>query len=160
MKQLITLDVNGELYEVFIEPWKTLDDVLRDELNLTGLKIGCKEGNCGSCTVLINGKAVKSCLMLAPQAKGKEIVTIEGLADKDKLHPLQEAFIEHFAVQCGFCTPGMILASKALLDEDPNPTEEMVRKALAGNLCRCTGYVKIIEAVLAARDKIAELKKV
>lgn len=155
MKQSITLNVNGQASEVFVDPWKSLADVLRDELGLTGVKIGCNEGNCGSCTVLVDGKAVKSCLMLINQAKGKQIVTIEGLAENDRLHPLQESFIEHFAIQCGFCTPGMILAAKALFDENPNPTEEEVRKALAGNLCRCTGYVKIVEAVLAAKDKTA-----
>jgi carbon-monoxide dehydrogenase small subunit len=155
MKQSITLNVNGHASEVFVEPWKSLADVLRDELGLTGVKIGCNEGNCGSCTVLVDGKAVKSCLMLINQAKGKQIVTIEGLAENDRLHPLQESFIEHFAIQCGFCTPGMILAAKALFDENPNPTEEEVRKALPGNLCRCTGYVKIVEAVLAAKDKTA-----
>ena len=150
MKQLLRIRVNGEDYEVFIEPWKSLADVLRDELNLTGVKIGCNEGQCGSCTVLINGKPVKSCLVLAPMVNGKEILTIEGLAKDGRLHPLQEAFIKHFAVQCGFCTPGFILAAKGLLDENPDPTEEEVRKWLAGNLCRCTGYVKIIEAVLVA----------
>ena len=149
MKQLLKLRINGEDYEVSVEPWRSLADVLRDELNLTGVKVGCSEGNCGSCTVLVDGKPVKSCLMLAPQAKGKEILTIEGLAKDGKLHPLQEAFIEHFAVQCGFCTPGFILAAKGLLDENPNPTEEEVREWLGGNLCRCTGYVKIVEAVLA-----------
>jgi carbon-monoxide dehydrogenase small subunit len=149
MKQLLKLRVNEQDYEVFVEPWKSLADVLRDELNLTGVKIGCNEGQCGSCTVLINEKPVKSCLVLAPKANGKEILTIEGLAKAGKLHPLQEAFIEHFAVQCGFCTPGFILAAKGLLDENPNPTEEEVRKWLAGNLCRCTGYVKIIDAVQA-----------
>jgi len=151
MKQPLKLRVNGEDYEVFVEPWKSLADVLRDELNLTGVKIGCNEGNCGSCTVIIDGKAVKSCLMLARQAREKDILTIEGLSKNGKLHPLQQTFIDHFAVQCGFCTPGMILAAKALLDVNPNPTEKEVREALAGNLCRCTGYVKILEAVLAVR---------
>lgn len=155
MKQPLKLRVNGKDYELFVEPWKLLSDTLRDELNLKGTKIGCNEGNCGSCTVLVDGKAVKSCLMLARQARGKDILTIEGLAKDGKLHPLQEAFIKHFAVQCGFCTPGMIISSKALLDENPNATEEQIRKWLAGNLCRCTGYVKIVEAVLAAKDKMA-----
>ena len=156
MKQLLKLRVNGEQYEIYTEPWKTLADVLRDELALTGVKIGCDMGNCGTCTVLIDGKAVKSCLVLAPQASGKEIVTIEGLAKKDGLHPLQEAFIERFAVQCGYCTPGMILSAKALLDENPNPTEDEVKHALKGNLCRCTGYLKITEAVLAAKEKVSQ----
>ena len=149
MKQVLELKVNGRLCEVFVEPWQTLSDVLREELGLTGVKIGFNEGQCGTYTVLLDGKAVRSCLVLAPQAEGKDIVTIEGLASRDRLHPLQEAFIEHFAVQCGYCTPGMILASKALLDENPEPTEVEVREALHGNLCRCTGYVKIVEAVLA-----------
>lgn len=153
MKKPLNLRVNGDDYEVFVEPWKSLADVLRDELNFTGVKIGCNEGNCGSCTVLIDGKPIKSCLMLAHQAKGKEILTIEGLAKDGKLDPLQEAFIEHFAIQCGFCTPGMIMTAKALLNRNQHPTEDEVRHYLAGNLCRCTGYVKIVEAVLAARGK-------
>ncbi len=152
MKKLLRIRVNGEDFEIFIEPWKSLADLLRDELNLTGVKIGCNEGQCGSCTVLIDGKLVKSCLVLAPMVNGKEILTVEGLSNDGRLHPLQEAFIKHFAVQCGFCTPGFILAAKSLLDENPNPTEEEIRKWLAGNLCRCTGYVKIIEAVLAAAE--------
>ena len=152
MKQLIKLKVNGVDEEVMIEPWWSLARVLRDELNLTGTKIGCETGDCGSCTVLVDGKAVKSCLYLAMKARGKDILTIEGLRDENgELHPLQKAFIEHFAVQCGYCTPGMIMAAKALLDENPNPTEEEVKEGLDGNLCRCTGYVKIIEAVLAAK---------
>lgn len=155
MKQLIKLKVNGVVEEVFVEPWWSLAYVLREVLNLTGTKVGCETGNCGTCTVLVDGKVVKSCLLLAPKANRKEIVTIEGLTGKDGgLHPLQEAFIEHFAVQCGYCTPGMIMAAKALLDENPNSTEEEVRVALSGNLCRCTGYVKIVEAVLAAEEKI------
>ncbi|MFC1904887.1 (2Fe-2S)-binding protein [Chloroflexota bacterium] len=157
MKQPLTLRVNGEVYQIFVEPWKLLAEVLREELELTGTKQGCNTGSCGSCTVLIDGKAVKSCLVLAHQAEGREILAIEGLAEgKNRLHSLQEAFIEHFAVQCGFCTPGMILSAKALLDENPNPTEEEVKAALGGNLCRCTGYVKIVEAILSARDEIAK----
>ncbi len=117
--------------------------------------MGCETGNCGTCTVLVDGKAIKSCMLLAMKARGKEILTIEGLKGKeDALHPLQKAFIDHFAVQCGYCTPGMILAAKALLDENPNPTEEEVRQGLSGNLCRCTGYKKIVEAVLAAGERI------
>jgi len=154
VKQTLELKVNGQLHEVYVEPWKTLAEVLRDELWLTGLKTSCNTGNCGSCTVLIDGKAVKSCLMLAPQAKGREILTIEGLATDKGLHPLQEAFIEHFAVQCGYCTPGMILKAKALLDETPHATEDEIRAGLSGNLCRCTGYVKIVEAIVAAQEKI------
>ncbi len=155
MKQIIKLRVNGVDEEVMIEPWWNLARVLRDELNLTGTKVGCGAGECGTCTVLVDGEAVKSCLYLAMKARGKGIVTIEGLRGKNgELHLLQRAFIEHFAIQCGYCTPGMIMAAKALLDENPSPSEEEVRKALDGNLCRCTGYVKIIEAVMAAKDKV------
>lgn len=155
MKRVSKLKVNGEDHEVYVEPWRTLAEVLREELGLMGLKVGCEEGNCGTCTVLINGKAVKSCLVLVPQAQGREIMTIEGLVGEGGgLHPLQKAFIEHFAVQCGYCTPGMILAAKALLDEKPEATEEDVREGLHGNLCRCTGYVKIVEAVLSAKEKM------
>lgn len=153
MKQLLLLRVNGEDYEVYAEPWKLILDVLRDELGLTGVKEGCMTGNCGACTILIDGKAVKSCLVLASQTVGKDILTIEGLARNGELHPLQQTFIDHFAVQCGFCTPGMILAAKALLDENPEATEEDIKHELHGNLCRCTGYVKIVEAILAAEEK-------
>jgi len=153
MSQKIKFKVNGVMEEVNVEPGWSLAYVLREVLNLTGTKVGCETGNCGTCTVLVDGKAIKSCLFLAVKAKGKEIVTIEGLKGKQGgLHPLQEAFMDHFAVQCGYCTPGMILAAKALLDENPNPTEEDVRRGLSGNLCRCTGYVKIVEAVLAAKE--------
>ncbi|MBM4332639.1 MAG: (2Fe-2S)-binding protein [Deltaproteobacteria bacterium] len=156
MKQRIELNVNGKNYEVFVEPWRTLLEVLREELHLTGAKMGCDDGNCGACTVAIDGKAIKSCLMLVPQAKGKKILTVEGLGSEENLHPLQQAFIDHFAVQCGFCTPGMIMSAKALLDEKPDATEEEIRRGLHGNICRCTGYVKIVEAVEAARDKLAQ----
>lgn len=154
MKQLIQLRVNGLDEEVMIEPWWSLARVLRDELYLTGTKIGCETGDCGSCTVLIDGRAVKSCLYLVMKARGKDILTIEGLRGEDgELHPLQKAFIDYFAIQCGYCTPGMVMAAKALLDENPSPTEEEVKKGLDGNLCRCTGYIKIIEAVLAVKAK-------
>ena len=156
MKQKMELQVNGRVCEVFVEPWKTLLEVLRGEVGLTGAKMGCDDGNCGACTVIVDGKAIKSCLMLVPQAKGKKILTIEGLGSEENLHPLQQAFIDYFAVQCGFCTPGMILAAKALLDENPNATEEEIREGLHGNICRCTGYVKIVEAIEAARDKMAK----
>jgi carbon-monoxide dehydrogenase small subunit len=157
MKQQIELRVNGEIETVYVEPWWNLARVLREELGLIGVKAGCDEGDCGACTVLVEGKAVKSCLMLAMKAKGKEITTIEGLKRKDgTLHPVQQAFIDHFAAQCGYCTPGMILTAKALLDVNPKPTEDEVKKWLSGNLCRCTGYVKIVEAVLAAADKMAK----
>ncbi|MFC2013901.1 (2Fe-2S)-binding protein [Chloroflexota bacterium] len=152
MKQLLKLRVNGVNHEIFTEPWKLLLEVLRDELDLTGAKLGCCSGYCGACTVLIDGKPVKSCLVLARQAMGKEITTIEGLAIDGQLHPVQQAFVDHFAVQCGYCTSGMILAAKALLDDKPDPTEKDVKMALTGNLCRCTGYVKIVEAVLAAAE--------
>ncbi len=159
MKNLLQLKINGEDYDLYAEPWKLLRDVLRDELELTGTKEGCTTGNCGACTVLLDGKAVKSCLVLACQATGKEIVTIEGLGKNGELHPLQQAFIDHFAVQCGFCTPGMILSAKALLDENPNATEEDIKHSLHGNLCRCTGYVKIFDAILAVRDSLSKEEK-
>ncbi len=154
MKQLIELHVNGELYEVAVEPHRTLLEVLRDNLGLTGAKEACGTGDCGACTVIVDGKPVISCLMLAVESQNKEILTIEGLSRNGELHPLQQAFIDHGAIQCGFCTPGMILSAKALLDENPRPTEAEVRSALAGNLCRCTGYTKIVDAILAASEKL------
>jgi carbon-monoxide dehydrogenase small subunit len=153
LKQIIVLNVNDEFHEVAVEPHRTLLEVLRDTLGLTGTKKGCDEGECGSCTVLIDGEAVLSCLLLAVEAQGKRITTIEGLAKDGQLHPLQQAFIDHGAIQCGFCTPGLILSAKALLDRNPKPTEAEVREAIAGNLCRCTGYVKSVEAILAASEK-------
>ena len=158
MKQIIKLQVNGDIYEVAVEHWRTLLEVLRDEVGLTGTKKGCDEGDCGACTVLINGKAVTSCLTLAIEAQGKEITTIEGLADGEALHPIQEAFVEHGGLQCGFCTPGMILSAKALLDKNPTPTEDEIKLGIAGNLCRCTGYIKIIESIEAASQKISTRK--
>jgi aerobic-type carbon monoxide dehydrogenase small subunit (CoxS/CutS family) len=155
-KIALELDVNGRVYTVSVEPWRTLLEVLRDELGLTGAKRGCDDGNCGACTVIMDSKAVKSCLMLVPQARGKKILSIEGLGDEENPHPLQQAFIDHFAVQCGFCTPGMIMRAKALLDENPRATEDEIREALHGNICRCTGYVKIVEAIEAARDDMAK----
>jgi len=155
MKHPIKLRVNGIEEEVFVEPWWSLAYVLREELGLIGVKVGCDTGNCGTCTVLVNGKAVKSCLFLALKAGGKEITTIEGLSGRNgELHPLQQAFIDHWAVQCGYCTPGMIIAAKALLDENPNASEDEIRLGMNGNLCRCTGYVKIIEAIMAAGEKL------
>ena len=153
MKQLLKLKVNGEDYEALVEPNMTLLDFIRNELELTGTKEGCGLGDCGSCTILMDGKAINSCLVLAVDAKGKEILTIEGLAKGIKLHPLQEAFIEHGAVQCGFCTPGMILSAKALLDENSHPNEDEIKTAIGGNLCRCTGYVKIVESIKAVASK-------
>ena len=148
MKQLITLRINGDSYEVAVEPWAILADVIRENLGLTGTKKACDLGNCGSCTVLMDGKPVLSCLVLALDAQDRDIVTIEGMAKDGKLHPLQQVFIDHGAIQCGFCTPGMLLSAKALLDENPRPTEEEVKQAISGNLCRCTGYRKIVEAIL------------
>ena len=159
MKRLISLTVNGENHEVVVEPRTTLLEVLRDSLGLTGAKEGCSLGNCGACTVLLDGRPVLSCLLLAVEAQGKEIVTIEGLAEGSKLHPLQEAFVEHGAVQCGFCIPGMILSAKALLDENPHPTEEEVKEAISGNLCRCTGYSNAVRAILAAAKAKEEGKR-
>lgn len=151
MKQVISLNVNGEHYELAVYPWRTLLEVLREELKLTGTKKGCDTGDCGACTVLLDGRAVLSCLLLAMRCQGREILTIEGLSSsKGHLHPLQEAFVNHGAIQCGFCTPGMILSAKALLDSNPNPTREEIKKGISGNLCRCTGYAKIIEAIEAA----------
>jgi len=159
LKVLVELNVNGEFYQVLIEPWRTLLEVLRETLNLTGTKEGCGRGDCGACTVLLDGKAVNSCLLLAIDAQGKNILTIEGLSQGGQLHPLQEAFIEHGAIQCGFCTPGMILSAKALLDKNPQPTVEEVRQAISGNLCRCTGYTKIIKAILGASISIKREEK-
>jgi aerobic carbon-monoxide dehydrogenase small subunit len=149
MKQLITLNVNGASYELAVDARRTLLDVLRGELGLTGTKEGCSMGECGACTVLMEGKPVLACLVLAMDARNKEILTIEGLAENGRLHPLQQAFVDHGAVQCGFCTPGFILSAKGLLDRSPHPSEDEVKSALGGNLCRCTGYTKIVEAVLA-----------
>lgn len=149
MKQTITLTVNGDEYQLAVDPRRTLLEVLREELHLTGTKKNCNEGECGACTVIMDGKAVSSCLVLAVQAKDKKIETIEGLARGGKLHPLQEAFVKHGGLQCGFCTPGMIMSAKALLDKNPRPTEEEIKTAISGNLCRCTGYVKIVESIKA-----------
>ncbi|MBI2352157.1 MAG: (2Fe-2S)-binding protein [Deltaproteobacteria bacterium] len=150
MKIPVTLKVNGESYDLMIAPYRTLLDVLREEIQLTGTKKGCDVGDCGACTVLLDGKPVNSCLVLAATAQDAEIMTIEGLAQKGKLHPLQEAFVKEGAVQCGFCTPGILISLKALLDKNPAPTMEEVKTAMAGNLCRCTGYSKIFKAVETA----------
>lgn len=153
-KEVATFIVNGVAYEELIESNMTLLELLRDRLGLTGTKQGCAaSGNCGACTVLVDGKPILSCLTLAWIVRGQKILTVEGLAESITLHPLQKAFIDHGATQCGFCTPGMLLSAKALLDENPNPTREDVKEALAGNLCRCTGYIKIVDAVLAAAGK-------
>jgi carbon-monoxide dehydrogenase small subunit len=152
MKQ-ISIRVNGKTHELQVKPWATLLEVIRDDLGLTGTKEGCGLGECGACTVIMDGKTVNSCLVLAPEADGKEILTIEGLAQGDKLHPIQEAFMEQGGLQCGFCTPGIIISTKALLDENPKPTDEEMRRGLAGNFCRCTGYTKIFESIKAAAQR-------
>ena len=149
-KTHVTLNLNGESAEVLCEPRQTLLEVLRDELDLTGTKEGCATGDCGACSVLLDGRVVCACLVLAVEAEGRTLTTVEGLADGDELHPLQKAFLEHAALQCGICTPGFLVAAKALLDRNPEPSEHEVRYELAGNLCRCTGYDKIVRAVLAA----------
>ncbi len=153
MKKLITVTVNGRKYEMAVSPNTTLTRFLREDLGLVGTKEGCGVGDCGACTVIMDGRPVNSCLVLAIETDGSEIVTIEGIADGRKLHPVQEAFIELGAVQCGFCTPGMVLSAVSLLKDNPNPTEGEIRQALSGNLCRCTGYQKIVEAVGHASRK-------
>jgi carbon-monoxide dehydrogenase small subunit len=150
MKKQIRLRVNGLDYDVMVKPHQTLLDVLRDELGLMGTKKGCDKGECGACTVMMEGEAVLSCLILAVQAQGKEILTIEGLAQEGVLDPVQECFVRYGAIQCGYCTPGMIMTARALLNKTPRPSDEEIKRGLSGNLCRCTGYVKIIEAVKSA----------
>lgn len=152
-KQYVNTIINGDNHELLCDPTQTLLDVLRDQLDMTGTKEGCGTGDCGACSVTMDGVLLCSCLVMGVEANGKEVETIEGMADGDDLHPLQQKFIEHIALQCGICTPGLLVASKALLEENPDPTEEEIRYWLAGNLCRCTGYHKIIEAVQdAARE--------
>lgn len=151
-KMILRMKVNGKMIEARVDPTWTLLRVLREELSLTGTKEGCGQGDCGACTVIMNGKAVHACLVLALQAEGKEIETIEGLGTPENLHPLQASFIRNGAVQCGFCTPGMLMSAVALLRKNPRPTEEEIKKGISGNLCRCTGYVKIIKAIAAVRD--------
>ncbi len=153
MRELVHLSINGERYELSIEPNRTLLEVLREEVGLTGTKQSCDMGACGACTVLVNNAPVLSCVTLALACQGKEITTVEGLRRGEQLHPLQSAFIEHGAIQCGMCTPGMLLSAKSLLDAIPHPTVEEVRTAISGNLCRCTGYAKIVEAIVAASEK-------
>ncbi len=154
MKQIITLRVNGQTYEAYVAIHKTLLEVLREDLNLTGTKHGCEVGECGTCTVLVDGEPVLSCLALPIELQGREITTVEGLATGATPHPLQKSFAELGAAQCGYCTPGMLLASKALLDKEPHPSREQIQHALSGNLCRCTGYSKIYEAVEMAADQV------
>jgi aerobic carbon-monoxide dehydrogenase small subunit len=153
-RERIALNVNGEAHELAVEPRMLLLDALRDELGLGGTHAGCEQGACGACTVLVDGEAVRSCLMFAVQARGRVITTIEGLKEvsAEDLHPVQQAFSDHHGLQCGFCTPGMVMASVALLDENPEPSEDEIRLALAGNICRCTGYVNIVRAVEAAAE--------
>jgi carbon-monoxide dehydrogenase small subunit len=147
MEKKVSLNINGYLYRLTVPANRLLVDLLREDLGLMGTKVSCREGECGCCTVLVNGKAVCSCLTLVVEIDGGEVTTIEGLAKEGKLHPLQEAFVAEGAAQCGFCTPGMILAAKALLDENPHPSEDEIKQALAGNFCRCTGYASIFRAV-------------
>lgn len=154
MRVPLSLTVNGEEYRLQVEPRRTLLEVLREDLNLTGARRGCEENFCGACTVLLDGMAVHSCSVLAVQADGREVSTIEGLAIDGRLHPLQEAFVEHGAIQCGYCTPGMVMSALAFLSKNPRPTDEEVLQALVGNLCRCTGYVKIVQAIQAAAGRM------
>ncbi len=157
MKQTISFKVNGDLVTVEVFPHWTLLRVLREALELTGVKQGCGEGECGACTVLVNGDPINSCIYPILEVEGKEVLTIEGLAEKDNsLHPIQQAFLEKAGVQCGFCTPGMILSAKALLDKNPHPSESEIRHAIAGNMCRCTGYVQIVESVQYAAEIMAK----
>ena len=156
MKEIdIELSVNGKKYQLRVEPRRTLVEVLRENLGLMGTKKSCNEGECGACTLIMDGKAVTSCLVLALDAQGKEIITVEGLSEGETLHPIQESFLKHGGVQCGFCTPGMVMSAKSLLDDNPNPTLDETRRAISGNLCRCTGYQHIIDSIMA----VPELKK-
>jgi carbon-monoxide dehydrogenase small subunit len=154
MKTIIQLIVNGEAVEAAVEANRTLLQFLREDLGLTGTKHGCGLGDCGACTVILDGSPVNACLVLAVQARGRQVVTIEGLAENGNLHPIQKAFVDKGAIQCGFCTPGMILSAKALLEMNPKPTEPEIRTAISGNLCRCTGYQKIVEAIQEAAEEI------
>jgi carbon-monoxide dehydrogenase small subunit len=159
MKKPLQLMINGELRQLYAEPYYSLLDTLRDEAQLTGTKKGCDEGDCGACTVLLNGKPITSCLVLAHSAHDGEIITIEGLATGEKLHPVQQAFVDYGGLQCGFCIPGLIMAATGLLNENVNPTTEEVRLAIGGNLCRCTGYSKVVEAILAAAQIMRDGKE-
>jgi len=158
VKRELHITVNGDEYHLLVDTQRTLLEVIRDQIGLTGTKNGCGAGECGACTVLLEGRPVNSCLMLALEADGREVLTIEGLARGDVLHPIQRAFVDAGAVQCGFCTPGMVLTTKALLDRRPDPTRDEILEALRGNLCRCTGYVKIIDAVEAAKTLLSEVE--
>lgn len=157
MEKSIKMTVNSKAYEMTVEPNQTLVNVLREALGLTGTKVGCEMGDCGTCTVIIDGKAVNACLVLAVQADGREILTIEGLAQDEVLHPLQESFVMEGAIQCGFCTPGMIMSAQALLKENPDPDEAQIREGISGVLCRCTGYSKIVQAIKSTSQKTHRL---
>ena len=159
MKQTIWVTINGRAYEEDVEPRLLLSHFLRENIGLTGTHVGCVIGECGACSILLDGKVVKSCLHFAVQADGREVTAVEGLAKDGELSPVQEAFVKHYAFQCGYCTPGMVITSHALLQQNPNPTEEEIRKALAGNLCMCTGYVQIVEAVKDAAEKQKAAKR-
>ena len=151
--ETISFTLNGQAYQLEVSANRTLLDLIREDLGFTGTKRGCEIGECGACTVIIDGQAVNSCLVLAPQVNGKQIITVEGLMENGKLHPLQEAFLDNDAVHCGFCTPGMLMSALALFQENPKPTDEEIRIAISGNLCRCTGYIPIIEAMKKYRDR-------
>lgn len=159
-KMILEFRLNGEEVEILVSPDEILLDVLRDRFNFTGTKKGCGKGECGACTVIINGNAVNSCMLPAMKAMGKDVQTIEGIGTPENLHPLQQTFIEEGAIQCGFCTPGMIMSSKALLDNNQSPTREEIKEAISGNICRCTGYVKIEQAVLSAANRMKAQKSV
>ena len=154
MKKPLQLNVNGEGKQILVEPYSSLLDTLRDDIRLTGTKKGCDEGDCGACTVFLNGKPVTSCMVLAHSAHDADVITIEGLGNLDYMHPVQQAFVDYGGLQCGFCIPGLIMSATAFLKENPDPTEEEVRFGIGGNLCRCTGYSKVVEAVLAAAQNI------
>lgn len=154
VKKPLQLNVNGEEKQILVEPYSSLLDTLRDDIRLTGTKKGCDEGDCGACTVFLNGKPVTSCMVLAHSAHDADVITIEGLGNLDDIHPVQQAFVDYGGLQCGFCIPGLIMSATAFLKENPDPTEEEVRFGIGGNLCRCTGYSKVVEAVLAAAQNI------
>jgi aerobic carbon-monoxide dehydrogenase small subunit len=159
-KLVVGFEVNGVPTEVLTEPNRSLLEVLRDSLEMTGTKEGCGTGDCGACTVLLEGRPVTSCLLLAPEAEGRRVITVEGLAERGKLHPVQQTFVEQGGLQCGICTPGMILSAVALLERNPQPTEDEIRYAIAGNLCRCTGYDKIVRAVETAAERVRDAQSV